>query len=77
VLSNQSLGLDAGALTELQWDLRGGPLNNGAASFKNFFDDFSFTLSPVLVPEPGSLMLAGVAFAFVCLSRSRSGRPGA
>jgi hypothetical protein len=49
----RALGLDAGALTGLQWDLRGGPLNNGAASFKNYFDDFSFTLSPVLVPEPG------------------------
>jgi len=77
VLSNQSLGLDAGALTELQWDLRGGPLNNGAASYKNYFDDFSFTLSPVLVPEPGSLLLAGVALAFVCLPRRRSRLPGA
>lgn len=72
VLANQSLGLDAGALTGLQWDLRGGPLNNGAASFKNYFDDFSFTLSPVVVPEPNSLLLAGVAFAFMCFPRRRS-----
>jgi len=71
VLSNQSLGLDAGALTSLQWDLRGGPLNNGAASFKNYFDDFSFTVSPVLVPEPSSVVLAGIAFLMLMLQRKR------
>lgn len=57
VLSNQALGLNSDALTGLQWDLRGGALNNGAASFKNYFDDFSFTSSPVLVPEPSSFFL--------------------
>jgi hypothetical protein len=71
VLSNQSLGLDAGALTSLQWDLRGGPLNNGAASFKNYFDDFSFTVSPVLVPEPSSVVQAGIAFLMLMLQRKR------
>lgn len=71
VLANQSLGLDANALTGLQWDLRGGPLNNGAASFKNYFDDFSFTASPVVVPEPGSLLLAGVALIALLLPGRR------
>jgi len=63
VLANEALGVDAGALTGLQWDLRGGPLNNGAVSFKNYFDDFSFNLSPVVVPEPGSAVL--LAFSLI------------
>lgn len=71
VLANQSLGLDATALTNLQWDLRGGPLNNGAASFKNYFDDFSFNASPVVVPEPGSLLLASLAISTLLLPRKR------
>jgi hypothetical protein len=68
-LANQSLGLDAGSLSGLQWDLRGGPLNNGAASFKNYFDDFSFALSPVLVPEPGTLLLTLLAAAMAIKRR--------
>lgn len=68
-LANQSLGLDVGSLSGLQWDLRGGPLNNGAASFKNYFDDFSFSLSPVLVPEPGTLLLTLLAAAMVIKRR--------
>ncbi len=71
VLANQNLGLDADALTGLQWDLRGGTLNNGAASFKNYFDDFNFTLSPLLVPEPGSLLLVGLALTTLALPRKR------
>lgn len=71
VLSNQTLGLDAQALTGLQWDLRGGPLNNGAVSFKNYFDDFNFTLSPVLVPEPSSLLMVGLAVALFSAPRRR------
>lgn len=71
VLSNQSLGLDAGSLTGLQWDLRGGPLDNGAASFKNYFDDFTFTLSPVLVPEPGSLLLLSLSL-LLAMQRRRA-----
>jgi hypothetical protein len=74
VLSNRSLGLEVNALTGLQWDLRGGPLNNGAASFKNYFDDFSFTLSPVIVvPEPGSLLLTFLA-SMLLMRRSRNAR---
>lgn len=71
VLANQLLGLDAGALTGLQWDLRGGTLNNGAASFKNYFDDFNFTLSPVVVPEPGSVLLLGLAIVMLVMPRKR------
>ena len=73
VLANQALGLDAGALTGLQWDLRGGTLNNGAASFKNYFDDFTFTLSPVVVPEPGSLVLVFWVVVAAVLQRKRGG----
>lgn len=69
VLTSQSLGLDAGALTGMQWDLRGGALNNGAVSYIHYFDDFSFTLSPV--PEPGSLSLAGLAIIALLLPRRR------
>jgi len=48
--------LDALALTDLTWDLRGGSLDNGAVGFKHYFDDFSFALTPV--PEPtGALLL--------------------
>jgi hypothetical protein len=71
VLSNQSLGLDADALTGLQWDLRGGSLSNGAASFKNYFDDFNFTVSPVLVPESSGMLLAGLAVVALLLQRKR------
>lgn len=71
VLSNQPLGLTVDALTGLQWDLRGGTLNNGAASFKNYFDDFSFSLSPVVVPEPGSALLTCIA-AGMLLQRRRN-----
>ncbi|MBK8040090.1 MAG: PEP-CTERM sorting domain-containing protein [Verrucomicrobiaceae bacterium] len=55
ILTGQGLGVDADALTDLQWDLRGGTLNNGAVSYKNYFDDFSFNVAPV--PEPSSIIL--------------------
>lgn len=65
VLNSQGLGLDAGALTDLQFDLRGGSLDNGAVSYIHYFDDFSFGVTPATpVPEPGGVALlfaAGVA----------------
>jgi hypothetical protein len=69
LLSNQALGLDADALTTLRWDLRGGSLQNGAVSYKNYFDDFSFALMPVPVPEPSSAMC--VLIGLSCLWRRR------
>jgi len=70
ILSSAALCLDAAALTELRWDVQGGALNNGALSFKNFFDDFNFSVAPV--PEPGSALcvLCGLLFLF---RRSRRG----
>lgn len=68
VLSDQSIGLDAGAFKDLRWDMRGGALDNGAVSYNHYFDDFSFTLSPV--PEPGSLLLV-IAASFRLLSGRR------
>jgi len=65
ILTGQSLGVDANAFTDLRWDLRGGTLDNGAASYKNYFDDFSFNVLPV--PEPGSLL--GVGLGLTCLLR--------
>lgn len=65
ILTGQSLGVDANALTDLRWDLRGGTLDNGAVSYKNYFDDFSFNVAPV--PEPGSVL--GVALGTILLLR--------
>ncbi|MDB6004264.1 MAG: hypothetical protein JWR15_1251 [Prosthecobacter sp.] len=71
ILDCQSLGPDAGALTDLQFDLRGGSLDNGAVSFIHYFDDFSFSAaSATPVPEPGGAMLVMVA-AFGTLGRRR------
>ncbi|MBL9129805.1 MAG: PEP-CTERM sorting domain-containing protein [Verrucomicrobiaceae bacterium] len=69
LLANQVLGLDAGALTDLRWDLRGGPLNNGAVSYKNYFEDFSFAVTPVPVPEPGSALCAALGWLFLARRR--------
>lgn len=68
ILTGQSLGLDANAFTDLRWDLRGGTLDNGAVSYKNYFEDFSFTVMPV--PEPGSA-LSVVLGALLLTSRRR------
>lgn len=58
VLNNQSFGRVGGAITGLQWDLRGGTLDNGAVSYIQSFDDFNFAITSVTpVPEPGSILL--------------------
>ncbi len=67
ILTGQSLGVNADALTDLRWDLRGGTLDNGAVSYKNYFDDFSFNVAPV--PEPGSAL--GVVLGSLILIRRR------
>ena len=69
VLSNQSLGVVSGAFTGLQWDLRGGTLNNGAVSYIHSFDDFNFTVTPV--PEPGCVTLLIMAAALLVGPRRR------
>ena len=69
VLSNQSLGVVGGAFTGLQWDLRGGTLNNGAVSYINSFDDFNFAVAPV--PEPGCVTLLILAAALLRTPRRR------
>ncbi len=69
VLSNQSLGVVSGAFTGLQWDLRGGTLNNGAISYINSFDDFNFAVAPV--PEPGCVTLILLAAALLQAPRRR------
>lgn len=72
VLSNQSLGLISGEITGLQWDLRGGTLDNGAVSYIQSFDDFSFAITSVTpVPEPGCVMLLILAAALLHAPRRR------
>ena len=61
VFAPQALGIDAQSLTELQWDLEGGALNNGGFAYKNYFDDFNFTVTPV--PEPSGALLVIVTGA--------------
>ena len=72
VLSNQSLGLISGALTGLQWDLRGGGLDNGAVGYIHSFDDFNFSVTTVTpVPEPGSVVLLILGAALLHAPRRR------
>jgi hypothetical protein len=72
VLSNQSLGLTSGAITGLQWDLRGGALDNGGVSYIQSFDDFSFAITAVtLVPEPGCVVLLIMAAVLLHAPRRR------
>jgi hypothetical protein len=73
VLNNQSLGLVSGAITGLQWDLRGGALDKGAVSYIQSFDDFNFALTSVIpVPEPGSVLLLILGAALLHASRRRA-----
>jgi hypothetical protein len=53
LLNNTSLNLAAADLTSLDWTAV------GMVGFKNFFDDFSFSITPV--PEPGSALLVLLA----------------
>lgn len=69
VLTNQALGVVSGAFTGLQWDLRGGLLDNGAVSYIHSFDDFNFNVTPV--PEPGCVMLLVFAAALLHAPRRR------
>jgi len=55
VLTDELFGFDTANVTEIQWSA------TDVDGFKNFFDDFNFTLTAV--PEPGSavlLLLAGL-----------------
>jgi len=70
VLDSQGLGVVSGALSALQWDLRGGTLDNGAISYINSFDDFSFTATPV--PEPAGMFLLLLVAAFRSAARRRA-----
>ncbi|MES2598107.1 MAG: PEP-CTERM sorting domain-containing protein [Verrucomicrobiota bacterium] len=54
VLTNELLGFNTDNVTEIQWTA------TDVDGFKNFFDDFDFTLMSV-VPEPGSLLLVLLA----------------
>ncbi|MGV3662893.1 MAG: PEP-CTERM sorting domain-containing protein [Prosthecobacter sp.] len=72
VLNQAAMGVDADSLHALKWDVRGGALDNGAVSYVHFFDDFSFAVSPGSpVPEPGSMLLLGVALGLGTWSRRR------
>lgn len=72
VLSSQAIGVAGGALTALQWDLQGGTLPNGAISYINSFDDFSF--SAAAVPEPQAMVLMLAAAFLLCAPRRRMRR---
>ncbi|OYW74356.1 MAG: hypothetical protein B7Z37_18095 [Verrucomicrobia bacterium 12-59-8] len=72
VLNHQSLGLVSAALTGLQWDLRGGSLDNGAVSYIQSFDDFNFVVTAVTpVPEPGCAVLLILAATLLHAPRRR------
>lgn len=72
VLNEAVMGLDAEALESLKWDVRGGALDNDAVSYVHFFDDFNFAVTPgTVVPEPGSMLLLGVALGLGACRRRR------
>lgn len=72
VINSLSLGLSSGAITGLQWDLRGGTLDNGAISYIQSFDDFNFSVASVTpVPEPGGVVLVLLAAALLHAPRRR------
>ncbi len=64
LLSSTSLGLDASALTSLDWRAV------GMVGFKNFFDDFAFSVSPV--PEPSGAVLVLLTALAGCWHRRRN-----
>lgn len=77
VISSQSLGLASGAITGLEWDLRGGTLANGAISYIQSFDDFNFDITSVSpVPEPGGMVLLLVTGTWFHSRRRRSMKGG-
>lgn len=53
VITDESLGFNTENVTGIEWTA------TDVDGFKNFFDDFNFTLTAV--PEPGSLVLLGLA----------------
>ena len=56
VLTDEAIGFNTDNLTEIQWTA------TDVDGFKNFFDDFNFTLTAV--PEPGSAVLVLLAGLF-------------
>ena len=57
--TDELIGLDALNVTDIQWDAV------GTVGFKNFFDDFNFSVTPVTpVPEPGGAVLVVLAGLF-------------
>ncbi len=62
VTTDEAIGFDTASLTDIQWDAV------GTVGFKNFFDDFNFTVTPV--PEPGSALMVVLA-GLVAMRRRR------
>ncbi|MBV6499322.1 MAG: hypothetical protein CJBNEKGG_01776 [Prosthecobacter sp.] len=68
LFSGQSIGFAAADLATLEWSVA------GMVGFKNYFDDFSFSISPTPVPEPGTalmVLLAGLVRFGRAASRRR------
>lgn len=71
LFSGQSIGLAAADLATLEWSAV------GTVGFKNYFDDFAFSVSPTPVPEPGAalmVLLAGLGWFGRSASRRRMAR---
>lgn len=72
LFSGQSIGFAAEDLATLEWSAA------GMVGFKNYFDDFSISISPTPVPEPGvalMVLLAGLGRFGRTASRRRMARP--